>query len=263
MVAETSAQKPLPCAKATAVSFGMVPAISASLSSLWSKIINREMKKRSCLKLVFGSASNFRKYIEKAEQGHYDFLAVPAHIASYLITSAAFRPVAFLVWESSYLYIVPADSGINTIQQLSGHTVALPDPLTEASILAHADLSATSEPVVYRHYQGYGQTIQALLSAEVDAAVVLSPFFNRIPRQQHDALRVVHRVPFPFHGLLLAAPRTSEQQRQTMFTALAAFAPGAGFFWQSFQRVSNRQLSALHRSQQDSVAVLKGLINAD
>jgi len=261
-IAPAAAQSPKQCPEGTDVSFGMVPATSASITSLWSKKINRQMKLRSCLQLSFASASTFRRYIENAQQGQYDFLAAPAHIASYLIASASFTPVAFLVWESSYLYVVRAGSPFNAIEQLSAHTLALPDPLAEASIRAHADLSDRQVLANYSHYQSYSLAIRALFSNEVDAAVVLSPFYNRIPRLRQGSLRVLHSAPFPSHGLLLAAPHTEVQQRQEMFDALASFEPGAGFFWQSFAPVSDRQLTALHRSQQDSVPALKGLIDA-
>jgi ABC-type phosphate/phosphonate transport system substrate-binding protein len=258
-----SADNTFRCHSKTTLSFGMVPMVSARLTDLWTSKINRQVQKKSCFKLSFSSAGDFEQYIDKARQGHFDVLAVPPHIASYLIATAGFKPVAFLVWESSYLYVVPDASSITSIDQIAGGTIALPDPLAEASILAQKEISVTHSDVSFQHYGNFNQIIKALLAGSTDVGIVLSPFYNAYKKRAGIKVRVVHEMPFPSHGMLLAAPHTSEYSRAKLFETLASFEANSGFFWKSFDAVSQQQIETLHRVQAASVETLKRLVGKD
>ena len=255
-----SADNTFRCLTKTTLSFGMVPMVSARLTDLWTSKINRQIQEKSCFKFSFGSAGDFELYIDKARQGRFDVMAVPAHIASYLIATAGFKPVAFLVWESSYLYVVPSVSSITSIDQIAGGTIALPDPLAEASILAQKEISVTHSDVSFRHYGNHNLIIKALLGGSTDVGVVLSPFYNAYKKHADIKVRVVHAVPFPSHGMLIAAPHTSEHNRAELFETLASFEANSGFFWESFDAVSKKQIEKLHHDQSASVETLKRLV---
>lgn len=249
------------CTSKTALTFGMVPATSSSLTDVWVSKINRQILKSSCFKLSFGSAVDFQHYIDKANQGDFDVLAVPAHIASYLIATADFKPVAFLEWESSYLYVVPNDSNISSIDQIEGSTLALLDPLAEASILVKKEVSATHRNVNFQHFRHHSQIFNALVNAKMDVGVALSPIYNGYKKRVDMKIRVIHTVHFPSHGMLLAAPHTSEKNRTELFKAFAALEPNSDLFWQSFKSVSQQDVEKLHRDQVASVEALKILIS--
>jgi len=258
-----SADAAIPCTLRTSVSFGMPPISSANLTEVWTSKINRQIQKKSCFNLSFGSAVDFRRYMRKAKRGDFDVLAVPAHIASYLISTAGFKPIAVLVWESSYLYVVPAESTISSIDQIGGASLSLPDPLAEVSILAQAEVSSIHGAVDYQHLKNYNLIIQALLEARTDVGVVLSPFFNGYKKHINNKVRVIHTVPFPSHGMLLAAPHTSEYVQTELFNTLSILEPGSGFFWQAFERVSLQKIEHLHRVQAASVETLRILLEKD
>ena len=73
-------------------------------------------------------------------------------------------------------------------------------------------------------------------------------------------IRLIHKVPFPSHGLLVARPEISDAEIAEMFEILSSFDQGAGFFWQIFRSISKDEIAQLHAKQKSSVAVLKELI---
>jgi len=248
------------CASPTTLSFGMVPIISANLTEVWAGRINRQVQKKGCYKLSFSSAADFEQYIDRAKNKAFDVLAVPAHIASYLIKTAGFKPVAFLVWESSYLYVVPNASSILSFEQIDGRSLALLEPLAEASILARKELADAHRDISFQYYRNFNQIVDALLKGRVDVGVVLSPFYNGYKKRTDIKIRPVHSVPFPSHGMLLAAPHTSEYDRAELFNTLAALEPNSDLFWQSFEPATQPEIEKLHLSQTRSVAALKLLL---
>ncbi len=251
------------CASKTTLSFGMVPLVSSNLSKVWASKINQQIPKGACFELSFSSAINLKHYIDKAKQGDFDVLAAPAHIASYLIANANFKPVAFLVWESNYLYVVPNNSNISAIDQFEGSTLALPDSLAEASILAQKEILANHSDVNFQYYQNYNQIISALLNGESDAGVILSPFYNGYKKHMDLKLKIIHTSPFPSHGMLIAAPHTSEYDQTELFKTLATLDSNSGLFWQSFEAVSQQEIEKLHLDQAATVETLKLLVSKD
>ncbi|ARN76064.1 hypothetical protein BST96_19360 [Oceanicoccus sagamiensis] len=241
----------------------MVPVAAANLFAIWSGKINRELSKQSCYKFDFHSAANFKQFIDKAHNKTFDMVAVPAHLASYLINKEGYQPMAFLVWESRYLYITKTNSSLLTLQQFDGITLALPDPLTETSILAKAELEAINQSAQYQHYQNYNQVLHALMESSVDAAVMISPFYNGYKARPHfnNSTQVIHSAAFPSHGMLLATENIGKQQREELFNTLASLESGSGFLWESFAPISSLQLETLHKNQAPSVATLEQLLS--
>jgi len=239
----------------------MVPITSANLTEVWAARMNRQVQKNGCYQLSFSSAHDFEHYIEKANNKAFDVLAAPAHIASYLIETAGFKPVAFLVWESRYLYVVRNNSGIASIGRLNGRTLALPEPMAEVSILAKKEMADLQQNISYQHFSDFKQIFDALLEGRVDAGVVLSPFYNAYKKRTNIQLRPVYSAPFPSHGVLIAAPHVSEYNRVGLFNTLAALEPNADLFWQSFEPVTKDAIKALHLKQAQSVSTLKLLID--
>ncbi len=258
-----SADTTPPCATKTSYSFGMVPVASANLFTVWSEKINRELAKSSCYQLIFQSAGDFNRYIDKAKSNAFDILAVPAHLASYLISNHGYQSMAFLVWESKYLYVTRRDSKLSTLQQFEGIKLALPDPLAETSILVKADLKQLNKPVQYQHYQNYNLVLHALMDSSVDAAVMISPFYNGYKARPHieNSTVVIHSMPFPSHGMLLAAPYITTDQRDTLLTNLASLKSGSGFLWDSFQPALPEQVKELHQKQKNSVDALEKMLD--
>jgi len=249
------------CDSPTTLAFGMVPITSANLTEVWAGRINHQVQSNGCYTLSFSSAADFSQYIDKAKNKAFDVLAAPAHIASYLIETAGFIPVAFLVWESRYLYVVPDESSITSIDQIDGRSLALPEPLAEASILAREDMAAAQLNINYQYYKNFNQIFDALLKGRVDIGVVLSPFYNGYKERTNIRLRPVYSAPFPSHGMLLAAPHISEYDRLGLFNTLAALEPNSDLFWQSFESAPQHKIEALHLSQKRSVRALKSLID--
>lgn len=240
------------------LSFGMVPIVSSSLIDLWSSNINRQIQKPQCRKLRFTSSTDFKHYIKKAKEGKFDVLAAPAHIASYLINTEKFKPVAFLVWESSYLYVVKNESHISAIDHKDAQRFALPDAVSEASILAQAETQRPNEDIAY--YQHYKQIVQAVVNKKADIGVVLLPFYKAYKKRTKMKVRAIHETPFPSHGMIIAAPHTSEQDQQYLFEALAALDAESGLFWQKFDAISPVELKKFHQQQTPSVHTLKQLL---
>lgn len=259
LVAVNSSAEP-DCDSPTQLSFGMVPITSANLTELWAGKINRQVQENGCYQLSFASAADFEQYIEMAKNQAFDVLAAPPHIASYLIETAGFKPVAFLVWESHYLFVVPNRSSILSVDQLDRRSLGLPEPLAEASILARKNMDDAELDISYQYFQNFNQILSALLKGHVDAGVVLSPFYNAYKKHTDIKLRPIYSAPFPSHGMLLAAPHISERDRVGLFKALAALEPNSDLFWESFEPVTQDALEKLHLKQAASVAALKQLI---
>lgn len=256
----SSANDTLKCESNVQLSFGMVPVTSASLTDIWASRINRAVRKRACVELSFSSAVDFKGYIKKAHQGDFDVLAVPAHMASYLIGTAGFKPIASLVWESRYLYVVPSDSPVASLADIGGRRLALSDPLSEVSILAAKDVSAHHSDIHFQHYKNFNQVFRALMNSGADVGVVLSPFYEGYKKRTESSVRVIHSAPFPNHGMLIAAPHVAKSDSLELFNGLAALDPSADLFWESFESVSALQVKKLHQDQRASVEALKLLI---
>lgn len=157
-----------------------VPIASPQLIDLWSSNIYRQIKKTACRKLSFTSSTDFKHYIQKAKSGKFDVLAAPVYIASYLISTTVFKLVAFLVWESSYLYVVKNNSHILAIDHKNAQRFALPDVISEASFLAQAETQQINTHVNldYSRYQNYNQIVKAVVNDQADIGVVLLPFIR-------------------------------------------------------------------------------------
>ncbi len=155
------------CEHTSHYQFGIVPIAKASVTEVWMQNINQLLENEACISFSFSSAKNFKHYIKKAERDQFDFIAAPPHIASYLISKADMTPMAELVWESSYVYITRNDKNISSLDALNNTKIALPDPLSELSILVKRELSPRYDDIEYVHLRSIHSIFSKLMHEEV------------------------------------------------------------------------------------------------
>ena len=242
------------CQSLRSITIGIVPWTSADLTQIWAHKLGQYFKLNSCIDAKFESAQDYRHFIERAINGDYNYIDVPPHVGSYMILKHQFRVIGIEDWESDTLFVARLGSGISTIEQAARRPVGIPDPLAAVTQIAKAYFAKLSlSPPRYINFHNHNSVLSAVLNAEVDSGVIISPIYNSYQHLLKDRIRILHREPADLVGLLLARPGTSDDSIEQLNKLLAGFDEGTTKLWQKWLPVDPARIENFHQREAESV----------
>ncbi|MDK2122503.1 phosphate/phosphite/phosphonate ABC transporter substrate-binding protein [Parachitinimonas caeni] len=166
------------------------------------------------------TGADYRQFLRRVEAADFDLLLLSPHAARFAETSGGYQAVAQSAARSSGLLLVRKESPIRRIEELRGSTIAMPDPLTAATLLGESLLREsglmTANAVTLRYYTVHNTAALMVLRGGVQACVINNTAFSQMPADIRQHLRVLAETPTIAHASLLVRMglTPAEQKRQ-------------------------------------------------
>lgn len=154
------------------------------------------------------TAPDFQTYVARTLRREYDIALTAPHLA-HMAQRAGYVPLFHYTKELSALVIVAHDSTIQSIDDLRGKTVALPDPLTIISIMGIEYLSARNivvdRDITVFSARSHNNAAIAVERGQAAAAVIGSVPFKQLPEELRAHLRVIAQAgPVPSQFIIVS-----------------------------------------------------------
>lgn len=178
-------------------SFGIVPQQSASrLAHEWGPLL-RHLSDKTGVKLEFKTAPSINEFETRFGNGDYDFVYMnPYHyvVASESPGYRAFARVANK--QIRGVLVVRKDSGITSLKQLSGNTLAFPSPAAfAASLLTRAELSDREIDFTARYVNSHDSVYRTVAKGLFPAGGGIVRTFNLVDPSVRNELTILWTTP--------------------------------------------------------------------
>lgn len=186
------------------------------------------LEKRLHRRVVVYSAPNLRTFVARTQQGDYDILLTPPHMAWLARQDAGYRPLLKYAQPVHGLLVVRADSPFTTPEALRGRTIATADAIAVVGLALEADLARRGLRLGldYRTVESgtHTSTVMQVVNKRVDAAMIGLHAYQLMPDSLRHQLRILTRTP-PLSSLMyLTHPRIGDHEAQAVRQALLDFA---------------------------------------
>lgn len=178
--------------------------------------------------VVVYSAPNLRTFAERTQQGDYDILLTPPHLAWLARQEAGYRPLLKYAQPVHGLLVVRSDSPFTAPEALRGRTIASADAIAMASLALEADLAkrGLKHGIDYRTMDSgtHTSTVMQVVNKRADAAMMGQHAYQLMPDDLRNQLRVLAKT-LPLSSLMyLTHPRIRDHDAQVVRQALLDFA---------------------------------------
>ena len=216
----TSADKPLV--------LGVFPHLAAKQIIENYQPLASTLEKQLHRHVVVYSAPNLRTFAERTQQGDYDILLTPPHLAWLARQDAGYRPLLKYAQPVQGLLVVRSDSPVTAPEALRGRTIATADAIAMASLALEADLAkrGLKRGLDYRTMESgtHTSTMMQVVNKRADAAMIGQHAYQLMPDDLRNQLRILAKTP-PLSSLMyLAHPRMGDAEAQAVRQALLSFA---------------------------------------
>lgn len=152
-----------------------------------------EQRLREPVTLV--TASDYKSFNRAVRRRAYDFIVTPANSAYIAHAEFGYIPLLRPVNATRPSVVVPIGSAINSLKDLRGAVITLPDPLAMVSMQALPMLRAAGlDPeadLTLRHMPNHSAAVNFVLSGEAAAAIISDRLLAQMPDVTRNALRIV------------------------------------------------------------------------
>lgn len=250
------------------LSFGVFPNLTArqvvEIYRPLAEALERQLQRR----VVIFSARDFRTFVARTRQGHYDILLTAPHLAWLARQDAGYRPLLKYVQPVHGLLVTRADGPFGTIAALRGGTIATADPIAVTVLALEAELAAQGlrRHVDYRSVDAgtHNNAVMQVVNGRADAAMLGAPPFLHLPPDVRRQLRVVAESPPLSSQMFLAHPRLNDREAQAIQRALRRFeaSPQGRAFMQrgghgGFAEVDGNELRAFRPYAMEAQTMLR------
>ncbi|OSM00148.1 putative ABC transporter periplasmic protein [Magnetofaba australis IT-1] len=206
---------------------GILPYLSPrTLFKRWEPL-RAALQERLGRPVQFRTAPDYTTFSQRVAAHEYDVALSTSHLGRLAQVDAGLTPLARPV-KPLYGVVIAQDPQIQTLADLSGRSVALPDPLAIVSLmgeelLRQAGLEPGLNPEII-HFPGHRAAALGVRVGQADAAIISRFAFGFLPPADKAHLRVIgqtQEIPSPV--LLLAAPQLSEGEQSALQRAILTF----------------------------------------
>jgi len=143
--------------------------------------------------IVFETSRNFESFIARTKENRYDIILTAPHYVNPALDSGDYRVLATVNTPLTANIMVPENSHIQTMHDLTGKIIAhAPNkafiPIVGKKYILESGLIGDLEPS-YKAYRSHNAAYQAVLAGEADA-VIIGPYLVKQAIKSH-ALRLV------------------------------------------------------------------------
>lgn len=161
------------------------------------------------------TSTGFKPFFLNAQRGDYDMVITAANFARLLQKEHQFTPLLRFSKNASSWLVTALNSPVNTLQELRGKVIAVPDQLSMAAILSMTNLRDNGmEPDVDFHLLKVASFPSAILSVqkgEAMAAITASGAMVQMPKELSESVRVVLDAGEFMSLIILTHPRIDKK----------------------------------------------------
>jgi phosphonate transport system substrate-binding protein len=189
--------------------------------------VKRELEQAISRPVILASAPNYSSFLERTLAGEYELVVTAPHFALLAERESGFRRVAKAVPQLQGALIVRKDSDIQSVQDLHGRTVAMPDKLALMTLLGESLLNqhglVAGDNVQIKHVPGINRSILLVSRNQADAAISVVGAINSMPVHVQDSLEVLSLTGATAHLMFMASPTLDETDYQKLTRSLLDF----------------------------------------
>jgi ABC-type phosphate/phosphonate transport system substrate-binding protein len=209
----------------SSITLGYAPIISAAIVEQRSEALVRYFKQQHQLDINFHHSNNFKAYLSDAIEHKFDLAISQINYAEAFSSQLGFTPILKSSRQYHVLVLSQKNSDIETLAQLKGHTVGVPQGLSFISTLfqkslAEAGLSIPLD-VQLVPFKRHDQLFMSLLKHRIEAGITVEITLD-MAKSLTEHLKVIHRIPAG-PAVLSLSSKLSDAQQQWLQQALLAF----------------------------------------
>lgn len=145
--------------------------------------------------VLFVTAPDQRQFVERTQKGEYRFAITAPHFARLAQTEAGYVPMLRPNRDLVSVLLVKKNSNINTIEDLRGRAITLPDRITIVAMLTLWTLRISGleagRDFTVRYAESHNNAVLDVLHGESSAAVVAATILDQMPEDEKSAVRVL------------------------------------------------------------------------
>lgn len=202
--------------------FGIVPQQSAKkLARLWGPFL-AQLSKDSGFTLKFATAKNIPTFEARLAAGTYDFAYMNPYHFTVFNESPGYVAIARQENKSIQgIVVVQKDSGLQTLEELEGSTLAFPSPAAfAASLLPQAQLKNNNIAYEPRYVSSHDSVYMAVSRGLMPAGGGVLRTFNNTKPEVRDNLRILWKTSKYTPHAFTAHPNVPEADRLALQKAL-------------------------------------------
>jgi len=229
----TSAATDMP----NALSLGVFPYFDATTLAKLHKPLKQHLSNASGQPIRMVTAPSFSAFKQRTAQARYDIIVTAPHLGRMAEKEAGYEWLAFTSNQSRAIFLTHERTGIETIADLKGTTLALPPKPAIIHQLALTQLEKHAlrphTDVTIRPRRSHSDALYMVIRGVTDAAAVGGPTWNRYAAPEKAQLKKIGESgPIPGFAIMVH-PRIASQIRTALREALFEFpgtAPGESYF---------------------------------
>ncbi len=136
--------------------FGVFPYVTAKQVVETYRPIAYALEKRLKRRVLLYTARNFRTFAERTQQGEYDIVLTPPHLAWLARQDAHYRPILQYSNRVKGLLVVQSNSAFDSPEALRGRTIATVSPTAMVVLTIQDELAAhgIKKNIDYQSFKG-------------------------------------------------------------------------------------------------------------
>lgn len=205
---------------------------------------------------VLVSAPSFSEFVKRTREHKYDFILTAPHLGRLAQVRDGYRPIAKTLHDVQGVYLVRADSPVQTLEDLEGGTITMVGRAAIITQMVEYQLKELGlrdgENIEFRITKTHNNAMYAPLRGESDASVTGILLWRKIGQAERDKVRVIATTPVAPGFILMAAPGVSPGEVERIQEAAFAFADseqGAEYFemtgFKAFAPITEQEMEAL------------------
>lgn len=219
--------------------------------------------------VFFVTAPDQKIFVERTQQGEYRFVITAPHFARLAQKDAGYVPMLRAKRGLSGVLVVDKNSSIQSVGELRGKTVVLPDRLTIIAMLSLQTLRANGlQPernVTVRYAVSHNSAVLAVLRGEGAAAATTATVLDQMPDKVKNGVKILAITGEVTPVVYLANPKVPSTEASGMTRIILDFVEtpeGVKFInklgYQGFRPPTDAEMSSLD----PYVAELKKLLKS-
>lgn len=252
-----------------ALTLGVFPNLSARAIVALYQPLRSHLEKSLNSRVQTYSAPDFKSFVERTFRHEYDIIVIAPHLARLAQTEAGFVPLFRYSQELHAVVIAAKSSGIRSLEDLRGKTIALPDRLAVMPVLGLRLLrnrGLTDSDFRIHPAASHSNAALSVQRGEAQAAIIGSVPFAQLPDDLRDSLRVLAASESIPNQFILANPDLPPARIEAVRAALLDFAAsteGRQFFesngFGGIRPASEADLKKMEAYARDAYSLMKTL----
>lgn len=193
------------------------PAILVTRFKPLIEFLEEQTQKKVFLEVL----SSYQELLTAEASEKCDLVACPSHLALALWQDQQFSPVMLWLGTFSSRILVKKNAPYKTLADLKMQTIAIPDRLALVTLAMERKLIEQSL-VAMRDYQfrvrsTHDRALYALITGEVDAAIISSSFHGKLQPPFRESIRVLSEIDGLVSDVYLLSPNSSLLKKPGLF----------------------------------------------